>query len=69
MMVSRVASKERQYAMFRDFFPTGASISEPYQNCYILLPISIEAKFKQLSVHIRNPEEPIYSLSLDIDDF
>ena len=69
MMVSLIPTREEQYAKFISLFPAAASISEPYKSCYILRPISILAKFKQLSASIKSPAEPICQLSLDIDDF
>ena len=72
MMISLIPAREEQYAKFMDLFPPAATISEPYQSCYILRPISILAKFKQLKSHsanIKSPAEPICQLSLDIDDF
>ena len=69
MMISLIPAREEQYTKFMSLFPSAASISEPYQSCYILRPISILAKFKQLSANIKSPAEPICQLSLDIDDF
>jgi hypothetical protein len=48
-------------------FPEGATISEAYNSSYILKPISIVAKFKQNNKSSKT--EPIYNISLEIDDF
>lgn len=73
-MTSLIPSKIEQYATFGALFPPNTSISEVYKDCYILRPISILAKFKQLSTAktsnaLAAAREPIYQLSLDVGDF
>jgi hypothetical protein len=73
-MTSLIPSKLEQYATFGALFPPNTSISEVYKDCYILRPISILAKFKQLSTAktsnaLAAAREPIYQLSLDVGDF
>ena len=72
-MTSLIPSRMEQYKTFGSLFPPKASLSELYKDCYILRPISILAKFKQLSskasTALVEKREPIYQLSLDVGDF
>jgi len=48
-MVSLVEDPIQRQEKFASFFGEDEQFSAPYDSCYILRPISIEAKYKQLS--------------------
>lgn len=67
-MITLIPKAFKQVKAFTALFPDDASICYSYTNSYILKPITITAKFKQMSAQ-QATTEPKLQLSLDIDDF
>lgn len=69
-MICEIESVQERFERFRSFFPEGASSANAYQGHYILEPISVEAKLKQLTGLAKIQHlEPQYQLQLAIDNF
>ena len=50
-MVSLIEDQAERLTRFKSMFTEGEQLCAQYDSCYILRPISIEARVKQLSTH------------------
>jgi hypothetical protein len=72
-MISLIEDQGERLATFKSMFGEDEQLCAEYDACYILRPISIEARAKQLSSHqppgTPESKEPQIQLNMNVDKF
>lgn len=72
-MISSIEDNDKRLELFSSLYGEGEQLCAPYDSCYILRPISAEARFKQLSNHPppggKPIKEPQFQLKMDVEQF